>query len=181
MKYDKDHSGDIDVAEVSSWWHLRHALRRLLLARFQLSLYAPLSLRPLTLHLRVVPYSLASDSAQLRPALRRLGLPADTETANAILRWYDADESGRIELHEFAVLARDVSVFTSYDKDRSGNLDATELRPALAKLGLAASESEVRRRAKAASAAEFIRTHRKHSTTKRMLALDAPYTFLTRS
>ena len=47
------------------------------------------------------------DVAELRPALRRLGLQADTATANAILRWYDHDNSGCIELHEFAVLARD--------------------------------------------------------------------------
>jgi Ca2+-binding EF-hand superfamily protein len=85
------------------------------------------------------------DVEELRPALRRLGLPADTETANNIIKWYDADESGRIELHEFAVLARDVSVFAIYDRDRTGTLDAAELRSALAKLGLAASEKEVRR------------------------------------
>ena len=74
-----------------------------------------------------------------------LGLPADTETANAILKWYDADQSGRIELHEFAVLARDVAVFTAFDADHSGTLDPSELRPALSKLGLAASEAEIRR------------------------------------
>ena len=82
---------------------------------------------------------------ELRPALRRLGLPADTETANSILKWYDADMSGRIELHEFAVLARDVAVFTAFDADHSGTLEASELGPALTKLGLAPSEAEVRR------------------------------------
>jgi centrin-1 len=149
------------------------------------------------------------DIDELRPALRRLGFPADTATANAILKWYDHDESGRIELYEFAIMARDVwphgstdrswpsayepppslsgrvvssvlppvscslgslftgslcadclcadclcaacaalwqmSVFTAYDEDHTGTLDATKLRPALAKLGLAASEAEVRR------------------------------------
>jgi len=84
------------------------------------------------------------DCSELRPALRRLGIPADTATANAILKWYDHDESGRIELHEFAVLVRDASVFAAYDKDHSGTLEADELLPALAKLGLAASEQEVR-------------------------------------
>ena len=44
--------------------------------------------------------------------------------------WYDADESGRIELHEFATLARDISVFQSFDLDASGFLDAKELLPA---------------------------------------------------
>jgi Ca2+-binding EF-hand superfamily protein len=82
---------------------------------------------------------------ELRPALRRLGLAADTASANAILRWYDHDESGHIELYEFAVLARDVSVFSQFDKDRSGTLDASELKPALSKLGLATNEKEVRR------------------------------------
>ena len=85
------------------------------------------------------------DVEELRPALRRLGLPGDTDMANAVLSWYDHDDSGRIELHEFAVLARDVSVFTAFDKDHSGTLDAAELLPALGKLGLAASEKEVRR------------------------------------
>ncbi len=84
------------------------------------------------------------DVAELRPALRRLGIPADTATANAILKWYDHDQSGKIELHEFAVLARDASVFAAYDKDHSGTLDEDELLPALGKLGLAASEHEVR-------------------------------------
>ena len=83
------------------------------------------------------------DLEEIRPALRRLGIPADTKITNAILNWYDNDESGKIELHEFAVLVRDASVFASYDADHSGALDIHELRPALAKLGLAASEQEV--------------------------------------
>ena len=56
------------------------------------------------------------DIGELRPALRRLGLPS-TQPARDTM-WYDADESGRIELHEFATLARDVSVF-SFDLDAS--------------------------------------------------------------
>mmetsp|Transcript_20812 Transcript_20812/g.53106 ORF Transcript_20812/g.53106 Transcript_20812/m.53106 type:complete len:565 (-) Transcript_20812:409-2103(-) len=84
------------------------------------------------------------DVDELRPALRRLGVPADTEMTNAIIKWYDHDSSGRIELHEFAVLARDASVFATFDRDHSGTLDEQELLPALAKLGLAASEKEVR-------------------------------------
>lgn len=83
------------------------------------------------------------DIGELRPALRRLGLPSDSASARAILMWYDADESGRIELHEFATLARDISVFQSFDLDASGFLDAKELLPALTKLGLAASAEEV--------------------------------------
>lgn len=83
------------------------------------------------------------DINELRPALRRLGLPADTATANSILMWYDSDESGRIELHEFAVLARDINVFQSFDLDSSGTLDAKELLPALTKLGVATSSDEV--------------------------------------
>ena len=83
------------------------------------------------------------DVCELKPALRRLGIPADSTMANAILGWYDHDESGRIELYEFAVLARDASVFATFDKDHSGTLDAEELLPALSKLGLAASAGEV--------------------------------------
>ena len=60
----------------------------------------------------------------------------DSEEASTILRRYDTDASGRIELHEFAVLARDISLFASFDTDGSGQLDAEELRPALRKLGL---------------------------------------------
>jgi len=76
------------------------------------------------------------DVAELRPALRRLGLPADTKEASAILRRYDTDASGRIELHEFAVLARDISLFASFDADGNGLLDADELLQVLARLGL---------------------------------------------
>jgi len=76
------------------------------------------------------------DVAELRPALRRLGLPADTDMASAILRRYDTDASGRIELHEFAVLARDISLFTSFDVDGNGLLDQEELLMVLRKLGL---------------------------------------------
>ena len=77
--------------------------------------------------------------------MRRLGFQAGTEAVDAIMRWYDHDSSGRIELYEFAIMARDVSVFTAFDSDHAGVLDAAKLRPALAKLGLAASEPEVRR------------------------------------
>ena len=83
------------------------------------------------------------DVDELRPALRRLGLPADTEAANSILMWYDADDSGCIELHEFAMLARDIQVFRAFDADESGYLDAKELLPALSKLGLATNSKEV--------------------------------------
>ena len=83
------------------------------------------------------------DIEELRPALNRLGLPSNNVPANAIMRWYDADQSGRIELHEFAVLARDIAVFNSFDLDESGALDSSELLGALGKLGLATSAAEV--------------------------------------
>jgi len=83
------------------------------------------------------------DINELRPALNRLGLPSSNVAANAIMRWYDADGSGRIELHEFAMLARDIAVFNSFDVDESGYLDSKELLEALGRLGLAASAAEV--------------------------------------
>ena len=55
--------------------------------------------------------------------------PEARATANAVLAWYDHDESGKIELHEFAVMARDASVFAAYDKDHSGTLDAASEAP----------------------------------------------------
>ena len=76
------------------------------------------------------------DLPELREALHLLGLPVDSDIAQAILRRYDADASRRIELHEFAVLVRDISLFTSFDRDGNGVLDADELLPALRKLGL---------------------------------------------
>ena len=85
------------------------------------------------------------DVAELRPALRRMGLPSDTAAANSILRWYDADQSGRIELHEFAVLARDIAVFNQFDADANGALDPQELLAALDRLGLSANADEVAR------------------------------------
>ena len=56
---------------------------------------------------------------------------SDTATANAVLRWYDSDSSGRIELPEFAVLARDLTVFTTFDVDHSGKLSPFELEQAV--------------------------------------------------
>jgi len=47
--------------------------------------------------------------------------------------------SGTIELSEFAVLARDLRVFAAFDASGDGSLDAAELLPALAHLGLVAS------------------------------------------
>ena len=83
------------------------------------------------------------DIEELRPALRRLGIPSDNMQANAVMRWYDADDSGKIELPEFAMLARDIAIFNSFDTDANGALDAGELLPALSKLGLAVAKDEV--------------------------------------
>ena len=63
---------------------------------------------------------------------------------------FDTDMSGTIELSEFAVLARDLRVFTAFDASGDGSLDAAELLPALAHLGLVAS-AEVAARVLAAS------------------------------
>eukprot|EP00966_Prymnesium_polylepis_P266569 6158326-Prymnesium_polylepis.1 len=76
------------------------------------------------------------DVHELRPALRRLGLGVSAPQVTAILRRYDANGDMRIDLVEFAVLVRELQLFASFDRNGDGSLQASELRPALHKLGL---------------------------------------------
>ena len=71
------------------------------------------------------------DVGELRNALEHLGLRTRDDIAASLIARYDIDGSGTIELHEFAILARDISLFTQFDKDRNGIIDAAELRHAL--------------------------------------------------
>lgn len=89
-------------------------------------------------------------SPRRRYALEKLGVKASTEDALAVLKAYDADTTRRLGFEEFAKLVRDVircssqdeidervrRIFEQFDRDRSGDMNATELRAALAALGV---------------------------------------------
>jgi len=81
------------------------------------------------------------DSRELHPALVSLGLKTTADHADAILRYFDADCSGRLDLVEMSALVRSLQTFQRYDVDGSGAIDIDELRPALRKLGLATSSA----------------------------------------
>ncbi|KAL3893739.1 MAG: hypothetical protein SGPRY_014023 [Prymnesium sp.] len=90
------------------------------------------------------------NAMELRYALEKLGVKASTEDALAVLKAYDADTTRRLGFEEFAKLVRDVircssqdeidervrRIFEQFDRDRSGDMNATELRAALAALGV---------------------------------------------
>ena len=76
------------------------------------------------------------DDAELIPALKELGLDVSAAHAKEIVRNWDTDNNGVIDLVEFASLVRSVQVFSRYDLDHSGDIDVEELRPALRRLGL---------------------------------------------
>lgn len=82
--------------------------------------------------------------SELRDALRMLGIRTGTDLADSLLARYDVDGNGTIELHEFAILARDIALFTQYDTDCNGVLDASELRPALRNLAGITDEAQAR-------------------------------------
>ena len=88
---------------------------------------------------------------ELRRALEKLGLSTTMQQSNAILKQYDSGGTKRLTLDEFTRLARDVlkfeeaeqgvppnvrTAFEMFDKDRSGDIDAAELRAALQSLGV---------------------------------------------
>lgn len=76
------------------------------------------------------------DINELFPALRELGLEVKPRHAKLILRAWDADNSGQLDLLEFASLVKSMKTFRIYDCDQSGTIDVGELRNALRKLGL---------------------------------------------
>lgn len=92
-----------------------------------------------------------------RRALERLGLHSSSGEASAILKRYDSDNSHRLKFDEFRNLVLDVMRFTEgqqvvpnavrrafmlFDKDQSGDIDASELRAALQSLGVPADTLE---------------------------------------
>ena len=117
------------------------------------------------------------DVAELSAALQSLGISAGILQASRILKKYDVDASGGLELSEFRRLVAEVRAFhrsrgggeagvglgaealgsdaggddvhddvlrtfKSFDADANGSLDASELRPALAALGLVADTAQ---------------------------------------
>ena len=67
------------------------------------------------------------DAQELRPALKELGLETSEAAAEKIVRAWDADGSGKLDLLEFTDLVRSLKAFKKYDKDGSGDIDADEL------------------------------------------------------
>ena len=112
------------------------------------------------------------DVVELREALMHLRLVTDSIGASQILAKYDASRSGRLEHREFKRLVVELrkfqeavasgaieahtgappitaggtlsvgAVFRSFDKDGSGDIDVSELAPALSALGLSADTAE---------------------------------------
>ena len=76
------------------------------------------------------------DCDELRPALNQLGLPCDARQGELILRAWDVDQSGTLDLLEFTDLVRSLQAFSKFDTDGSGDIDVSELRGALQELGL---------------------------------------------
>ena len=68
------------------------------------------------------------DAEELKPALEKLGLHCSDESLVKIIRAWDADDSGKLDLLEFTDLVRSLTTFAKYDKDGSGDIDVAELR-----------------------------------------------------
>jgi len=75
---------------------------------------------------------------ELQPALESLGVSIENVQMEKIMRRFDVDNSGTIDLVELNSLIRTVQAFVKYDTDGSGTIDIEELRGALRRLGLRA-------------------------------------------
>ena len=75
------------------------------------------------------------DAEELRPALKSLGLDTSDRQCEAILRAWDHDRSGKLDLLEFTELVKSLQTFSKFDRDGSGDIDIGE-QPSLAPLGL---------------------------------------------
>jgi len=82
------------------------------------------------------------DADELLPCLKSLGVVADATSVAAIIRRFDVDDSGTIDLAELSSLLRTARAFVRYDSDGSGTIDIDEMRDALRKLGLRAGTLE---------------------------------------
>lgn len=109
------------------------------------------------------------DAEELHRALDRIGIAASLDDVRAMLRKYDADRSGVLELDEFSQLVNELRLFNrngregvssaaperaaetdiaaafrEADADGSGGIDVDELHGALLRLGLATSLGQTR-------------------------------------
>ena len=82
------------------------------------------------------------DAKELLSALESLGLRINLEQVERILKRFDVDDSGTIDLAELGAIVTTVKTFQRYDTDSSGSIDMEELRNALRKLGLRAGALE---------------------------------------
>ena len=112
-RFDVDGNGTIDLVELSSLVRTAQAFTRY-----------------------DTDQSGAIDPDELRDALRKLGLKAGNLETEAVFKRYDIDCNGTLELHEFAVLVRDLQLYAGFDTDCDGSIDADELTEALKALGL---------------------------------------------
>ena len=92
------------------------------------------------------------DYRELRTALRQLGFASDTKTAVDVLRRYDSDANGRLDVGEFNTLVHELlrhepvsasvrRAFDAFDRNKNGYLEARELRAALRQMGFEADAS----------------------------------------
>ena len=76
------------------------------------------------------------DVDELHKALCSIGLEVDKSMAAEIMRHFDIDGNGAIDLAELSILIKTAIAFVRYDVDQSGTIDEDELREAMRKLGL---------------------------------------------
>ena len=116
-------------------------------------------LRPLDEVLRVFKlidrdHSGDIDEAELHIGMHLLGLDGTTPQARELMRKFDSNNSGKMELDEFRRLIEELKrykesqfdevarVFHKFDRNRTHTIDASELRAALYALGLVADTAE---------------------------------------
>ncbi|KAJ7603490.1 hypothetical protein B0H17DRAFT_1233150, partial [Mycena rosella] len=72
-------------------------------------------------------------------AITTVELPFEFDTVKLLMRIFDTNRSGTIAFNEFAGLWKYIkdwqNVFKHFDRDRSGSIDGSELRDALARFG----------------------------------------------
>ena len=90
------------------------------------------------------------DRKELRKAVESVGLTIVSGEAKELLARYDTDQSGEMDFNEYRDLCIALeregtsarAAFNKYDRNHSGKLDRTELRKALAQVGLVLDSKE---------------------------------------